>query len=181
MAPPAPGAAPTRLRFHDGSSRIVYCTAAERAFPDGRLIVSRTGVGGIITRGNDVFVAMSGWSQAEGIGSSHHVLRHPDMPRAAFADLWATIARGSKWHGWVKNLREDGGFCGVHATVVPNVRVQTRAGPPMQRLMPATTPAQSDVRGLGPLDSIDAGPFDAVSPIQERGGRALVCPVRPTP
>ncbi len=122
MAPPAPGLAPTTLRYHDGSGRIVYCTDVESSFPEGHLIVSRTDVEGIITHGNDVFVAMSGWSRAELIGSPHHILRHPHMPSAAFADLWDTVGRGAKWHGWVKNLRKDGGFYWVYATVVPNVR-----------------------------------------------------------
>jgi aerotaxis receptor len=44
------------------------------------------------------------------------------MPRAAFADLWATVQTGRKWHGYVKNLRKDGAFYWVYATVVPNVR-----------------------------------------------------------
>ena len=44
------------------------------------------------------------------------------MPRAAFADLWATLARGERWSGYVKNLRKDGGFYWVFATVIPKVR-----------------------------------------------------------
>lgn len=122
MAPPPGGGMPFELRHHDGSRRTVYCRDVETAFPDGHLIVSRVDRDGVITHGNEVFVDMSGWSRDELIGAPHHILRHPDMPRAAFADLWATVAAGRKWHGYVKNLRKDGGFYWVYATVVPNVR-----------------------------------------------------------
>jgi aerotaxis receptor len=44
------------------------------------------------------------------------------MPSAAFGDLWATVARGEKWNGYVQNLRKDGAFYWVYASVVPNVR-----------------------------------------------------------
>lgn len=114
-----------RLNYHDGTSRIVYCTDIEEPFPDGRLIVSRVNLSGVITHANDAFVRMSGYELSELIGSPHHILRHPEMPRAAFADLWATIETGKKWHGYVKNLRKDGLFYWVYATVIPNVRQGT--------------------------------------------------------
>lgn len=44
------------------------------------------------------------------------------MPKAAFADMWATIQSGKKWYGYVKNLRKDGGYYLVYATVIPNIR-----------------------------------------------------------
>ncbi len=117
-----------RLRYHDGSSRIVYCTDVEVPFPDGRLIVSRVDPRGIITHANEAFVEMSGYAYDELVGAPHHILRHPDMPRAAFSDLWATLAAGRKWHGYVKNLRKDGAFYWVYATAVPNVRQGVVAG-----------------------------------------------------
>lgn len=111
-----------RLTFHDGSTRQVLVTDVETPYPDGKLIVSRTDTAGRITHCNQIFVEMSGYSSDELIGEPHHILRHPDMPRAAFADLWKTVSAGSKWHGYVKNLRKDGGYYWVHAVVVPNVR-----------------------------------------------------------
>lgn len=117
-----------RLHYHDGSSRRVYCTEVEVPFPDGCLIVSRVDARGLITHANQAFVAMSGYSFDELVGAPHHILRHPDMPRAAFADLWATLAAGRKWHGYVKNLRKDGAFYWVYATAVPNVRQGLVAG-----------------------------------------------------
>lgn len=110
------------LNFFDGTSRTVYDTGVEHPYPDGRLIVSRTDLNGILTHVNDAFVEISGYSEDELIGKPQHILRHPDMPSAAYAGLWATVKAGKKWHGYVKNLCKDGGHYWVYATVVPNVR-----------------------------------------------------------
>ncbi|PAT40451.1 PAS domain-containing protein [Vandammella animalimorsus] len=110
------------LHFHDGSSRTVQVSQREIPYPDGRLIISRTDLQGLITHANEAFVELSGYTREELIGQPHCVLRHPDMPRAAFKDLWDTVAAGKKWHGYVKNLRKDGAHYWVYATAVPNVR-----------------------------------------------------------
>jgi aerotaxis receptor len=65
---------------------------------------------------------MSGYTEEELIGSPHSILRHPDMPAVAFKDLWDTVNKGVHWQGIVKNLRKDGCFYWVKATVIPNVR-----------------------------------------------------------
>lgn len=124
-AMPVPTDTPHRryeMTNYFGQVYTVYCTEQETPFPDGRLITSRTNTQGIITHANEAFVLMSGWTREELIGSHHSILRHPDMPKAAFADLWATIQRGEKWHGYVKNLRKDGGYYWVYATAIPNIR-----------------------------------------------------------
>ncbi|MBN8284847.1 PAS domain-containing protein [Zoogloea sp.] len=110
------------LTFADGSRRQVYVTGVETPYPRGKLIVSRTDTRGIITQCNPSFVDMSGYPAAELIGQPHCILRHPDMPAAAFRDLWDTVQSGRQWNGYVKNLRKDGGHYWVYATVVPNVR-----------------------------------------------------------
>lgn len=110
------------LVFDDGSRRKVLITDLETPFQDGHLIVSRTDPSGVITHVNNSFVEMSGYSEEELIGQPHYILRHPDMPAAAFKDLWETIEKGKKWHGYVKNLRRDGGYYWVFATVIPNIR-----------------------------------------------------------
>ncbi|PWQ97181.1 PAS domain-containing protein [Leucothrix pacifica] len=110
------------LVYHDDSRRKVYVADQEVPFPEGKLIVSRTNEAGIITHGNQSFVEMSGFTEDELIGQPHHILRHPDMPKAAFKDLWDTLARGEKWSGYVKNLRKDGAYYWVLATVVANIR-----------------------------------------------------------
>lgn len=110
------------LTHYDGQVRTVYCTEEEKQFPDGCLITSTTDLNGIITHANDAFVEMSGWTHEELMGAEHYILRHPDMPKAAFKDLWDTVVTGQKWHGYVKNLRKNGGFYWVYATIVPNIR-----------------------------------------------------------
>ncbi len=110
------------LKHFDGSQRKVLVTDVETPYPEGRLIVSRTDTEGRITHCNRSFVEMSGYEESEIIGQPHALLRHPDMPAAAFADLWNTVREGRKWHGYVKNLRKDGGYYWVYATVIPNVR-----------------------------------------------------------
>ena len=110
------------LTYFDGTSRKVLVTDIETPYPDGKLIISRTDTKGIITQVNRSFVEMSGFSEEELLGQPHYILRHPDMPKAAFADMWATIQSGEKWYGYVKNLRKDGGYYLVYATVIPNIR-----------------------------------------------------------
>ncbi|MBP7394272.1 MAG: PAS domain-containing protein [Zoogloea sp.] len=110
------------LTYADGSRRRVFVTLVETPYPHGKLIVSRTDPLGIITQCNPSFVDMSGYTEAEIIGQPHCILRHPDMPAAAFRDLWDTVKAGRQWNGYVKNLRKDGGYYWVYATVVPNIR-----------------------------------------------------------
>lgn len=110
------------LRYHHGRERLVLVVEHEVPYPDGKLIVSRTDPQGIITHANQAFVDMSGYSREELIGEPHCILRHPDMPAAAFKDLWDTVGRGQTWQGYVKNLRKDGAYYWVLATAIPNVR-----------------------------------------------------------
>lgn len=110
------------LKYYDGFTRTVYTTDEETLFPEGYLIVSRTNLKGIITHANEAFVHMSGWNREDLIGVPHSILRHPDLPKVAFKGLWDDVQSGKKWHGYVKNLRKDGGFYWVYATIIPNVR-----------------------------------------------------------
>jgi PAS domain S-box-containing protein len=110
------------LQLYGYGPRRIFVTDIETPYPEGRLIVSRTDPQGYITQVNQSFVLMSGYTEQELIGSPHSILRHPDMPAAAFQDLWETVGSGKTWQGHVKNLRKDGGYYWVKATVIPNVR-----------------------------------------------------------
>lgn len=112
----------TTLNYHDGQTRKILYTAIETPFPDGKLIVSVSDKSGVITHANEAFVTMSGYEKAELIGKPHAILRHPDMPQAAFAALWEDVQTHGRWKGYVKNLRKDGGFYWVYASVIANVR-----------------------------------------------------------
>lgn len=109
-------------KYFDGVTRTIYVTEKEFPYPEGRLIISRTDLAGNITHANEAFVELSGWAREDLIGQPHSILRHPDMPSAAFKDLWGTLKAGKKWFGYVKNLRKDGGYYWVYATAVPNIR-----------------------------------------------------------
>ena len=138
--PPLPVAATEAyLQYSDGTGRRVYFTDTEVPLPEGRLIVSRTDLQGLITHANDAFVEMSGYAREEIIGAPHHILRHPDMPRLAFEGLWDTLTSGQKWHGYVKNLRKDGAYYWVYATAVPNIRNGVIAGYTSVRRKPSRT------------------------------------------
>ncbi len=128
MAQPAENAVRSTLTYSDGTSRTVFTTEVEVPFPEGRLIVSRVDLNGLITHANDAFVEISGWLREDLIGAPQHILRHPDMPKATFKDLWETAAAGKKWHGYVKNLCKNGSSYWVYATVVPNIRKGQIAG-----------------------------------------------------
>ncbi len=127
------------LDLYGSITRKIFYTEIETPYPDGKLIVSTTDPDGIITHVNRSFVEMSGYSEEELIGAPHSILRHPEMPPAAFKDLWDTLMRGEKWQGYVKNLRKDGGFYWVKATVVPNIRGERLVGYTSVRRKPSRT------------------------------------------
>jgi len=89
----------------------------ETVVPEHELIISRTDLRGIITYANDTFADISGYNVNELIGNSHNIVRHPDMPKRVYKDMWTKLKQGSKWEGVVKNLRKDKGFYWVHATI----------------------------------------------------------------
>lgn len=112
----------TTLDLYGNGLRKILYTEIETPYPDGKLIVSTTDKAGIITHVNQAFIEMSGYREDELLNMPHSILRHPDMPSVAFKDLWDTVNRGAKWQGFVKNLRKDGGYYWVKATVIPNIR-----------------------------------------------------------
>jgi len=89
----------------------------ETEVPQGELIISRTDLKGNITYANDTFSQISGYKADELIGKSHNIVRHPDMPKSVFADLWRKLKREGKWEGIVKNLRKDKGYYWVNANI----------------------------------------------------------------
>jgi aerotaxis receptor len=94
-------------------------TGIEYLLQDGQSIVSKTDTRGRITYVNPTFIEVSGFSEDELIGKSHNIVRHPDMPPEAFADLWQTLGAGLPWTGMVKNRRKNGDFYWIVANVVP--------------------------------------------------------------
>lgn len=82
-------------------------------------IVSETDEKGIIRYANDEFCEVSNYSLEEIIGKPHNLLRHKDMPKKAFEEMWSTIQGGNIWKGFVKNRTKDDNYYWVYATVYP--------------------------------------------------------------
>jgi len=84
-------------------------------------IVSTTDLKGVASYANADFIAISGFDRDEFVGKSHNVVRHPDMPPAAFQDLWDTVKTGKPWMGIVKNRCKNGDYYWVDAFVTPTL------------------------------------------------------------
>ena len=94
-------------------------TQRELGFDASTMLVSTTDLKGRITYANAAFVRVSGFSEDELTGKAHNLVRHPDMPPAAFEDLWRTLAAGRPWTALVKNRCKNGDHYWVRANVTP--------------------------------------------------------------
>jgi aerotaxis receptor len=94
-------------------------TDRERQLADAELLVSQTNLKGVITYVNQAFIDVSGFTEDELMGAPQNILRHPDMPVEAFADLWQTLQAGLPWTGLIKNRCKNGDYYWVTANVTP--------------------------------------------------------------
>ena len=83
------------------------------------ILISATDSRGVITFANDCFYKIAEYEQGELVGAPHNVIRHPDMPKTAFADLWAVIQAGKLWQGYVANHSKNKRRYWVKASVFP--------------------------------------------------------------
>ncbi|MDZ7804469.1 PAS domain-containing methyl-accepting chemotaxis protein [Thiohalophilus sp.] len=97
-------------------------TGQERDYPASLNILSTTNSKGIITYVNPDFCDVSGFTSEELLKKNHNMVRHPEMPPAAFEDLWQTIKSGQRWMGLVKNRCKNGDHYWVDAYVTPITR-----------------------------------------------------------
>jgi aerotaxis receptor len=97
-------------------------TQREYELPDGATLMSTTDAQSHITYANAVFIEASGFSHPEVMGQPHNLVRHPDMPKEAFADMWATLKGGEPWTALVKNRRKNGDHYWVRANATPVIR-----------------------------------------------------------
>ncbi|MEE2002778.1 methyl-accepting chemotaxis protein [Alkalimonas sp. MEB108] len=94
-------------------------TQREVSFPRDAHLITTTDKRGVITYANPDFIEVSGYSKEELLGKNHNLIRHPDMPAAAFKDMWRTIQSGHSWRGAVKNRCKNGDHYWVDAYVTP--------------------------------------------------------------
>jgi aerotaxis receptor len=124
------------MEFVDGLCRHEDCsmrnnqpvTQREFVVPDDATLMSTTDIHSHITYANAAFAQVSGFSQDELQGQPHNLVRHPDMPVEAFADMWTTIKSGEPWTALVKNRRKDGDHYWVRANAMPVVRDGRQVG-----------------------------------------------------
>ncbi|WP_418185853.1 PAS domain-containing protein [Aliarcobacter vitoriensis] len=93
----------------------------ETILDDYAFLVSQTDEKGVIQFANDDFCEIAEYSIDELIGKPHNIVRHPDMPKSAFEDLWNTIKNDEIWTGYVKNSTKSGGYYWVFATIYPTI------------------------------------------------------------
>lgn len=89
----------------------------ETIVPQEELIVSRTDLKGNITYANDLFADISGYTVDELLGKPHNIVRHPDMPKIIFKEMWEDLQANKRWSGFVKNMRKDFGYYWVYAEI----------------------------------------------------------------
>jgi methyl-accepting chemotaxis protein len=94
-------------------------TDHEVIFDDTQFMLTKTDLKGVITYANKDFISVSGFTESELVGASHNVVRHPDMPVEAFADMWRNLKSGKPWTGLVKNRTKSGDFYWVEANATP--------------------------------------------------------------
>jgi len=110
-------------------------------------LMSTTDLQGNITYANEAFVQVSGFSREELIGQPHNLVRHPDMPREAFADMWDTLRQGQAWSALVKNRRKNGDHYWVRANATP----VHRGGQLVGYMSVRTTPLRAEVEAAEAL------------------------------
>lgn len=91
----------------------------EVTFRDDEELVSVTDTRGVILYANPAFCRVAGYEESELVGENHNMVRHPDMPKAAFADMWEKLKNRQSWRGAVKNRCKDGRYYWVDAFVTP--------------------------------------------------------------
>ncbi|WP_066407049.1 PAS domain-containing protein [Aliarcobacter skirrowii] len=91
----------------------------EKILDDYAFLVSETDEKGVIRFANRDFCTIAEYEIEELIGKPHNIVRHKDMPKVAFKDLWETVKKGNIWTGYVKNATKSGDFYWVFATVYP--------------------------------------------------------------
>ncbi|MBS1190483.1 MAG: aerotaxis receptor Aer [Rhodocyclaceae bacterium] len=135
---------------------------------EGDFIVSKTDTRGIITYGNPIFIEFSGYTEEELLGSQHNIIRHPDMPRAAFKLAWDTIQSGKEFFAYVKNMSKDGGFYWVFTHITPDfgpggkiIGYYSVRRCPKRSAIEAIEPVYRQMlaaeKAAGPRDAIEAG------------------------
>ena len=99
---------------------MVMPTSKEVKMKPEDMIVSKTDIKGHITYCNDAFMEFAGYYEEELLGTSHNLIRHPDMPRSIFRLLWNNLQAEEEFFGFIKNMGKDGSFYWTYGNVFLN-------------------------------------------------------------
>lgn len=117
------------MSAHRSSEREIMVESHEQ-------LVSTTDLHGVITYSNEEFARIAGFTQEELLGKNHNCIRHKDMPKAAFADMWHHLKKGEAWRGIVKNRTKSHGYYWVDAYVTPIYEGNKKIGYQSVRVKP---------------------------------------------
>lgn len=135
-------------------------------------LMSTTDQQSYITHANDAFIHASGYTLAELLDQPHNLVRHPDMPKAAFADMWYTLKQGEPWSGVVKNRRKNGDHYWVRANAVPMVR----NGKTIGYMSIRTQATNEEIAAVEPLyKALNEGRCNKRVHAKAGGGNSLPC------
>ena len=113
-------------------------SARETVLENDQQLVSTTDLNGVITYSNEAFANVAEFTVDELIGQNHNIVRHSDMPKAAFADMWHNLKQGKAWRGIVKNRTKSNGYYWVDAYVTPIYEGNSVVGYQSVRVRPKT-------------------------------------------
>ncbi|MDO9196774.1 PAS domain-containing protein, partial [Rhodoferax sp.] len=116
-------------------------TQHEYQFPGSETLLSTTDTASHISYANAAFIRTSGYSTDELMDQPHNLVRHPDMPVEAFADMWRSLKDGQSWTALVKNRRKDGDHYWVRANAAP----MRRNGQVVGYLSVRTKPSRAEI------------------------------------
>ncbi len=128
-------------------------TQQEYFLNDGTTLMSTTNTQSHISYANSAFIEASGFVEAALVGEPHNIIRHPDMPPAAFADMWFTVQQGESWTGLVKNRRHNGDHYWVRANVTPVYQQEKLTGYISVRNIPPREEINASEKLYGQINS----------------------------
>lgn len=132
---------------------MTHTTNIERTFSSSEQLVSITDLDGRITYANNEFCTIAGYTLEELLGQHHNIVRHPSMPKGAFADLWDKLKRNDSWRGMVKNRCKNGDYYWVDAYVTPVYDNEQVIGYQSVRTLPSSKQKQQAQKLYDALNS----------------------------
>lgn len=152
--------------------RNLPVTQIERDYLDDERLISETNLKGFITSANDSFCEVAGYTHDELIGQRHNIVRHPDVPREVFADLWRTLKAGERWVGVIKNRCKNGDHYWVKAFVSPIMESDAIIGYRSVRLKPTRDEIEAAEKMFAAFASGSGPGLDTLGNLQRGVGLA---------